>query len=217
MINILLVDDQILFTWAMKSMLSEFKDFKVEGVNSGTDAIKFIKKNKIDVVLLDIDMPGMDGFETANWINQRYDDVRVIMLTMHTIPGIITASFENGARGFLSKNSTPPEIYEAIHTVMKTGYYINEESGRALAQKIRPSTKESRHRFGIGESVLTDREKEILTMIANEMTGEEIAKILGLTARTVNGYRHKMLEKTGSKNTAGLVMYGVKNDIIDLN
>lgn len=211
-IKIAIVDDQHLFRRGLKSLISEFNEMQViiEAEN-GKDFIDKIEKKMPDVVLLDLEMPEMDGTQTLAYVKQKFPDMRVLILTMHDEQPIVAHLIENGAHGFLLKNDSIETIIDAIHSVMDTGYYFDDRVSRALltrlitGEKIKPK---------FGKVPLSEREIQIIQLICEENTNKEIAEKLGISVRTVDGHRELILEKINAKNTVGIVMYAVKNGLV---
>jgi DNA-binding NarL/FixJ family response regulator len=165
-----------------------------------------------DVILLDIQMPIMDGITTLPEIKELYPDIRVIMLTMHNDHSMISKLMELGANSYLTKNSDAEVIYEAIKTVHEQEYFFNALTNRALIDGLR--TKRQVETTLPVDTKLSDKEITILKLMCEEKSTKDIADLVFLSPRTVEAIRDKLKVKTGAKSMAGLVMYAVKAGII---
>lgn len=220
-IKVGVVEDQLLFREGMKAILKSWQDIELvfESSNgySVIDKLNEAGQEVPDVLLVDYSLPTEDnteynGVTLTIELKAAFPDVKVIILSMHEDENFIIHAIENGAHGYLIKESDPAEVYEAISAVHYRGSYINERALLALHRKMnkKMTTKSSP---GIH---LTQREVEILNLICQQMTAEEIAEKLFISVKTVNGHRANLLEKTQVKNVAGLVVYAIKNNIISI-
>ena len=204
-IRILLVDRHMLFLKGLQELLLKDKDFEVIGaVGDGQKAVEFMKANhkRVDVILMGLKMPIMDGFETTQIIKSRYSDTQVIILTMYEEPKFVLEALGVGASSFLSKNSTESELFEAIRSCVQNGYYFNHLVSGVLLQNIQKNKIISKYNDLNQEATkLTDREVEVLRLIASQYTTSEIAEKMELSPRTIESYRFNLLEKTSSRNT----------------
>jgi DNA-binding NarL/FixJ family response regulator len=216
-INIAIVDDQQLFRQGMISLLREFKELNIvfEAAN-GEELMEKLKSKEPQpsVILLDIEMPVMDGFETAALLKQKYPDIRIIILTMHDEEQMIIHLVEVGAHGFLPKNEDIEHVVDAIYAVHENGYYFNDKISRAMVKGL-VRTKKIQPKFK--SPGLSERELEILELICKEFTSIEIGDKVGLSARTVDNHRLNILKKIGARNTVGMVMYALKKGLITEN
>jgi DNA-binding NarL/FixJ family response regulator len=217
MINIAIADDQVLFRKGIISLLNSFKNMQVliEAEN-GEDLLDQLRTagENIQVVLLDINMPIMNGIEAMKEIRTRYPQLKNIILTIHEEDTFINKLIEEGANAYLAKNSLPAELEKAIHTVVTHDYYFNENSIRAMHDHVQSRRKKIT--LQVADEV-TAREKEIIQLVCREFTTTEIAQKLFISERTVDGHRNRLLAKTGCRNTAGLVLFSIKNNLFDLN
>lgn len=165
------------------------------------------------VVLMDLRMPGMDGIETTKIITERFPDIKVLVLTMYEDERFVYHLMENGANGYLLKNAEPQEIRKAIQEVMGKGYYLNQFVNRILLKKSHARTQVTPDLKN--EIVLNEKERDILRNICMEYTAAEIAEKMGISSRTVEAIKDRLMDRFGTKNTAGLVFFAVKNDLID--
>jgi DNA-binding NarL/FixJ family response regulator len=166
-----------------------------------------------DVVLMDLRMPGKDGIETTKEVSKKYPDVKVLILTMFEDERFVSHLMENGANGYMLKNADPSEIKKAIMEVMARGYYLNNFVNRVLLKKSanRAKTIPSLN----NEIVMSDKEKEVVRLLCMEFTASEIAIKMEISPRTVESIKDRLMERFGLKNTAGLVFFAVKNNMID--
>lgn len=177
---------------------------------NGREAIDQINNKEIDVLLLDIDMPILNGRQTLNILNVKYPELKVIMLSMYFDDFHISEFITSGARGFLAKNSDFDDVINAIHSVHEQGYYFNNKISRVLLTKLIHS-KKINPIFSLDP--LTDNEIEILRLICQEKTNIEIAQIMNKSKKTIDGYRARIALKTNARNTAGMVIYAIKHGI----
>ncbi|HEX5025257.1 MAG TPA: response regulator transcription factor [Agriterribacter sp.] len=213
-LKVIIADDHVLFRAGVKTALSLKKDVRIIGeADNGQQLLHLLKHLIPDVILLDIQMPIMDGITTLPEIKKLYPDIRIIMLTMHNDHSMISKLMELGANAYLTKNSDSEVIYEAIKTCYANEYYFNDLTNKALLDGLR--TKRQADAFTSTEVKLTDKEKHILKLMCEEKSTKEIADMVDLSPRTVEAIRDKLKSKTGVKSMAGLVMYAVKSGIIE--
>lgn len=213
-IKVIIADDHVLFRAGVKTALSSKKDVRIIGeADNGQQLIHLLKHLQPDVILLDIQMPIMDGITSLPEIKKLYPHIRIIMLTMHNDHSMISKLMELGANAYLTKNSDSEVIYDAIKTCYINEYYFNDLTNKALLDGLR--TKRNNDNFINTEVKLTDKEKHILRLICEEKSTKEIADMVDLSPRTVEAIRDKLKSKTGAKSMAGLVMYAIKAGIIE--
>ncbi|MBX2923583.1 MAG: response regulator transcription factor [Chitinophagaceae bacterium] len=213
-IKVIVADDHVLFRAGVKTALSMKKDVRLIGeADNGQQLLHLLKHLQPDVILLDIQMPIMDGIITLPEIKKLYPDIRIIMLTMHNDHSMISKLMELGANAYLTKNSDSEIIYEAIKTCYLNEYYFNDLTNKALLDGLR--TRRNNDSFGSAEVKLSEKEKHILKLMCDEKSTKEIADMVDLSPRTVEAIRDKLKSKTGVKSMAGLVMFAVKSGIID--
>lgn len=195
-------------------MLKEFPEVKVVvEASDGEDMLKQFKNKKIDIVLLDLEMPNMDGFEATEHLVRKYPGTKIIILTTHNEESFIRHLIAKGVNGFILKDKDIEVIMDAIYAVIETGYYFNDSMSRALVKglmasdAIRPTFKRVE---------LSEREIAIIKLISKEYTAREIAEKLFISQRTVDGHRERILEKIKAKNSVGIVMYAIKHNLLDL-
>jgi DNA-binding NarL/FixJ family response regulator len=177
--------------------------------------LNMLKMIPADVILLDIQMPIMDGIATLPELKKNYPNLKIIMLTMMDDHSMITKLMELGANSYLSKTSDSEIIYEAIKTCYDQEYYFNALTNKALLTNLKQRNVGMPQKFATEEARLNDKEILILKLMCEEKSTKEIAEVVELSPRTVEAIRDKLKVKTGAKSTAGLIMYAVKHKLID--
>jgi len=212
-IKVCIVDDEKLFMQGMSMILG--MDSDIEVVMSAANGLDFFHKLQnnhidIDVMLLDLEMPVMDGVETLLRLVKEEHKIKVIILSSHYNDSMIIKLLDEGAAGFLAKNENPDEVIETIKQVNSKGFHINAQ----IMQLIRNRRLIAKRKNQLLE--LTPREIDVLKLICLEYTNKEIGDQLHISPRTVEGYRQSILEKTQSKNTAGIVIYAIEHQLFDV-
>jgi len=215
-IKVLIADDHVLYRAGVKTALSSKKDIKIIAeADNGMHLINMLKMIEPDVILLDIQMPVMDGIGALPEIKKNYPHIKVIMLTMMDDHSMITKLMELGANSYLSKTSDSEIIYEAIKTCYEQEYYFNTLTNKALLTNLKIKNTITPQKIVQQEANLNDKDILILKLMCEEKSTKEIADIVDLSPRTVEAIRDKLKVKTGAKSTAGLIMYAVKHNILD--
>ena len=216
LINVIIADDHVLYRAGVKTALSAKKDIKVIAeADNGQHLLMLLKVYQPDIILLDIQMPIMDGINTLPEIKKLYPNIRVIMLTMMDDHSMITKLMELGANSYLSKTSDSEIIYEAIRTCYEQEYYFNAMTNQALLHNLKSRNAPSPQALHLDEVRLNEKEITILKLMCEEKSTREIAEAVDLSPRTVEAIRDKLKTKTGTKSTAGLIMYAVKNKLLN--
>jgi len=211
-IKVAIADDHALFRAGVKTALSVRKDIEmIAEADNGMQLLNLLKHIEPDVILLDIQMPLMDGITTLPEIRKLYPDIKVIILSMHNDHSMISKLMEVGANSYLTKNSDSETIYQAIKTCFEQEFFFNDLTNKALLSGLR--TKKTDH--APEDIQLNDKELRILKLMCEEKTTKEIADIVDISPRTVEAIRDKLKTKTGAKSMAGLVMYAVKNKLLE--
>ncbi len=214
-IKVMIADDHQLFRRGLVAVLKELKGIEViDEAANGKELLEKLKLKSPDIVLVDIKMPVMDGIETIKVLLNKYPDIKVIMLTMHNEEKFITHVVNLGAHGYLLKNTDIQEVEMTIQKVMEQGFYFSNHVSDVLLNNIISERKRQADLLEDNPS-FSKREQEVLQYICDGFTNSEIADKLFLSTRTVEGYRFKLCEKVGVKNTAGLVRFAVKNGLVD--
>ncbi len=215
-IRVIIADDHVLYRAGVKTALSSKKDIAVIAeADNGMHLLNLLRNLPADVILLDIQMPVMDGIATLPEIKKLYPDTKIIMLTMMDDHSMITKLMELGANSYLTKTSDSEIIYEAIKTCYDQEYYFNSLTNKALLTNLKQRNFSTPQRLMQQEANLNEKETLILKLMCEEKSTKEIADIVDLSPRTVEAIRDKLKVKTGAKSTAGLIMYAVKNKILD--
>jgi DNA-binding NarL/FixJ family response regulator len=216
-IKVIIADDHVLYRAGVKTALSAKGDIKVIAeADNGMHLLNLIKQLPPDVILLDIQMPIMDGVAALPEIKKVCPHTKVIMLTMLEDTSMITKLMELGANSYLTKTSDSEVIYEAIKTCYEQEYYFNALTNQALLSNLKQKQAPvATTTVAQPEVQLNEKETTILRLMCEEKTTKEIADIVELSPRTVEAIRDKLKVKTGARSTAGLIMYAVKNKIID--
>ncbi|HTS43481.1 MAG TPA: response regulator transcription factor [Puia sp.] len=212
-IKVVIADDHALFRAGVKTALSVKKDVElIAEADNGMQLLNLLKHVEPDVILLDIQMPIMDGITALPEIRKLYPQVKVIILSMHNDHSMISKLMEIGANSYLTKNSDSENIYNAIKTCYEQEFFFNELTNKALLSGLRTKRMDT----GTAQEVnLSEKELTILKLMCEEKTTKEIADLVDISPRTVEAIRDKLKTKTGAKSMAGLVMYAVKNGIIE--
>src|SRR5687767_5179345 len=212
-ISLVIADDHEIFRDGLALMLSKQKHITLLGqAEDGKELIELVKANHPDIVLADIKMPRMDGIEATKLLTAQYPGVRIIALSMYDEENLIIEMLEAGAKGYLLKNADKQEILDAIEQVYDDHVFYCRHTSAKLASLIVNSNFNPYRKKEV--VVFTEREKEIIRLICLQFTAQEIGDKLFISKRTVEGYRTKILEKMGVKNTAGVVVYALKHDMI---
>jgi DNA-binding NarL/FixJ family response regulator len=210
--RVIVVDDHSLFRNGLKLLLNNFSNIKlIAEASNGNEFLELLKKETPDVVLMDIDMPGLNGVDATRIALEQYPDLKIISLSMFGEEEYYYRMIEAGAKGFLLKNSEINDVRKAIMNVAEGGNYFSQELLYNVVRNIRTTSIIEKQ-----TETLSDREKEVLAQICKGLSNQEIAGLLHISKRTVDKHRSNLLEKTNSKNTANLVMFAIKNKLIEL-
>lgn len=218
-IRIGLVEDQLLFRQGIKAIIESWKEFEVtfESEN-GYSVVSSLRSSLAvpHVMLVDLSLPPdgneeFSGLELTQSLQQSFPEIRVIILSAHNDEYFISRLIEKGAHGYLVKDSDPDEVRDAILAVFEHGSYVNEQTLRAIQKRLSGTIKPSKT-----EEKLSRREEEVLKLVCQQLTTEEIAEKLFISPKTVNGHRNNLLIKTNSRNVTGLVLYAIKHHIVEL-
>lgn len=213
-IKVAIADDHKIFRKGVILSLRPFTNIKfVLEAENGDELLNGIAAAEPDVVLMDLRMPMKDGIETTKVLSKQFPHIHIIVLSMYEDEKFVSHLMENGAHGYLLKNAEPQEIRRAIMEVKEKGYYLNNFVNRILLkrshakQKVVPTLS--------NEITLNDKEREVLRYICMEFTAQEIAQKMEISPRTVEAIKDRLMERFGSKNTAGLVFFAVKNNLVE--
>lgn len=216
-IKVVLVDDHTLLRNGLAGLVDSIDGYSVlYQSDNGEDFIARLKGDELpDLVLLDINMPIKDGYETAQWLKQNYPDIKILALSMYDNEQSIIKMIRYGAKGYLLKDTHPKEFKAALDAVMTKGFYYSEMVTGKLIHAVHSSGESTGAKNLL--SKLNERETEFLKLACTEMTYKEIAEKMFLSPRTIDGYRDTLFEKLNVKTRVGLVMYAIKNGIVQVN
>ena len=213
--KILLVDDHKLIRDALKSYMDDDDEFEVvDEAENGQEALILLKTINVDVVMLDISMPVMDGIVCAQEIRKLYPEIKVLALSMMNDNQFIKQMLAAGALGYILKNSGEEEIKKALRKVNDGESYYSAEVAETVMQNMMKGGIKRSNKLVV-DLPLTSREEEVLHLIIKEYTNQEIADELFISTRTVDAHKRNLLEKTGSKNVAGLVLYAIEKNLFE--
>ncbi len=214
--KIYIADDQTLFRKGMARLVKSFpKVSEVKEASNGKEMLALVAQQAPDVILMDLEMPEMDGIEATEKILAKYPDIKIIILSMHNGHQHIFYLMEIGAHGFLVKNAEPEEVKEAIEAVITKDFYQNDLVIEALRKGAIEQRKQKLERPVFQSSAaLSDREKEVLLLICRELTMKEIGDKLSLSEKTIHNHRARIMEKLGARNTVGLVKYAYQSGLL---
>lgn len=211
MTSIVLVDDHSLLRSGLAGMLKESGYEVLFEADNGNEFLQKMKTSAPpDILLLDINMPLMDGYETAAWVRTNFPETKVLALSMYDDEDAIIKMLKNGAKGYILKDSHPSELKEAIESVMTKGFYYSEMVTGRLMRSIMDNQGADQN----ASDNLSDRELEFLKLAASELTYKEIAEHMHLSPRTIDGYRDDLFEKLNIKSRVGLVLYAIRKGIV---
>ncbi len=205
--SVIIVDDHNLFGQSLKGLISSFQDYKVlEVFKNGQELVEYfsLEKPLPDIILLDVRMPVMNGFETMEWVKKNHPDQKVLALTMEHEEETIIKMIKAGCRGYLLKDIEPDEFLFALNCVYESGFYLNEESSVASCSSEKDKTGNK----------LSDREVEFLNLACSELTYKQVADQMNLSPKTIDGYRESLFNKLRVRSRVGLVLYAVKNKMV---
>lgn len=210
LLKIVIADDHQMFIDGVKSLLAKEKSihFVYEALN-GEDALSYIRKNEVDLLITDISMPGMSGTELTRKIKQELPHIKVLVLTMFNDPAIVNDILQSEAEGYILKNTGKQELLSAISKIMDDGTYYSNEVMNLMLKHNRRKAAELH-----SKDQLTERETEILKLVCEEYTTAGIAEKLFISPRTVDTHRKNILEKTHAKTIVGLIKYAFENNLM---
>lgn len=216
-IKVAILDDELLFRNSFQALLSMEDDFQlVFSGNNGAEFLEYLKQKENkqpDILLVDIRMPVLNGIETVNHIKQKFPDIKCIALTVFDSSVFKGQMLHQGVVGYITKNNTPENVFHCIRQVHEKGYSFDDEMIEFIVK-----TKISDNEYPkVNPYLLSEREKEVLRLICKQYTNKEIADKLFISERTVEGHRNNMIAKTESKNIVGLILWGIKNQLVELN
>ena len=210
MIRVLLADDHAIVRAGLKEILAETGDIAVAGeAASGQEVLARIRGDDYDVAVLDMSMPGRSGIELIRQVKDEKPKLRILVLTMHSEQQYAVRALKAGASGYLTKESAPAKLVNAIRKVVRGGKYVSPEVAEKLILELEPNSQKAPH------ELLSDREYQVLCMIASGKTVTEIGNILALSVKTISTYRVRILDKLKMKSNADLTRYAIKQGLVD--
>jgi DNA-binding NarL/FixJ family response regulator len=213
-IKVAIADDHKIFRDGIRMSLKDREFLKILWeAEDGKDLMHKMSIKQPDILLMDIRMPHLDGINAIDLLRKEYEEVKIIVISMYDDQEMITKMMEMGANAYLTKTTDPDEIYHAIITCMNEDFYFNDLVNKAVLLKLQH--KKTVRQFYPNPTKFTEKELRILKCIAEDRTTEEISKEVFLSPRTIETIRQKMKEKVGAKTIAGLVMYGMRNKLLE--
>ena len=213
-IKVAIADDHQIFRKGVILSLRAYPSIKfVQEAENGEELLAGIEASQPDVILMDLRMPGKDGIETTKIISKKYPHIHILVLTMYEDERFVIHLMENGANGYLLKNSEPAEIKKAILEVHVKGYYLNNFVNRILLKKSHQKAKAIPSLNS--EIQISEKERQVIRLVCMEYTAQEIAKEMEISPRTVEAIKDRLMERFGVKNSVGLVFFAMKNSLID--
>lgn len=215
-IKVIICDDHDLFRIGLQMVLNQISN--IELIHEATDGLDFLDKidnNIYDIAFMDISMPKLNGIEATRIAIQKYPLLKIIAISMYGDEEYYSQMVQAGVKGFLLKNSTKAELENAVNEIINGRNYFSQELLRNIIVNMSPS-KHKNYILPQDSVKLTEREKDILTLICNGFSNTEIAEKLFISPKTVDNHRTKLLQKTGAKNAANLVMFAIKNNLVNL-
>lgn len=212
-IKVALVDDHVLLRAALASLINNYDDCSVIfQVSNGNELIDKLKSGlPPDVILLDLNMPMMDGMDTALWLQKNHPSIHVLMLTMYDSEMALIRLLQAGAKGFLKKDIHPDELRFAIQSVIQSGFYYSHNATGKIVNLFR---KQSDNIAALGKNLLTNIDVDFLKLACTELTYKEIAKKMALNPRAVDNLRDSLFQKLSVKSRMGLAMYAIKHGLV---
>ena len=207
---IAIIDDHLLFAQSLKGLINTFDRFEVtHEANNGKAFIEILNKtSKLpEIALMDMNMPIMDGVETTGWLQKNFPTIKVLALSMDDDENSILKMIRSGAKGYLLKDIHPDILLEALDSVLKEGFYHTKRVSDTLVSSLNKNNNNTNIK-------LQERELEFLKLASTEMTYKEIANVMNLSPKTIDGYREQLFKKLEVKNRIGLVIYAIKNKIV---
>ncbi len=215
MAKLSLADDHALLRNGLAQLIQSLGHTVLFEVNNGKEMTQKINAGELpDIVLMDINMPEMDGFQATQWLKQQYPDIKVLALSMYDNETAIIRMLKCGARGYILKDAEPAELKWAIEDVMNRGFHYSDLVSGKLMHAINKMEDENGNLKNLVP--LNERETDFLKYACTELTYKEIAEKMFLSPRTIDGYRDALFEKLNVKTRVGLVMYAIKNGIVNV-
>ncbi|MBK8623013.1 MAG: response regulator transcription factor [Saprospiraceae bacterium] len=214
MIKILIADDHTMFVDGIESILTSEPEFKIIGrCYTGPDVLTFVQKEEPDILLLDVNLPGKNGIDVCKELAVLKPAIKVLAISMFNEESFVSEILNNGAKGYILKNTGRDELFKAIRTVSKGDSYFSKEVTETIMKGLMNQRKAS-SKTNTSIPKLSRREKEVLKLIAQEFTTQEIADNLFISLKTVESHRSSLLSKLNARNSVGLVRIALENDLL---
>src|SRR5690606_23739240 len=215
MLRIAVADDHILFRKSLKLLIASFENMEVvAGASNGKELLEKLETVSVDILLLDLQMPEMDGFETCQKVNELYPDIKILVLTLMDDAETIREVMKLGIHGYFTKNTDPSELKNAILKLNDDGFYFEKSLTSIIEDILDYPSMESET---IKPLVFSDREMEIVRLTLKEYSGSEIAVKLNISPKTVEKHKRNLMERVESKNFIGVITYALLHDLLSLN
>jgi len=215
MLRIAVADDHVLFRKSLKLLIASFGDMEVvAGASNGKELLEKLETVSVDILLLDLQMPEMDGFETCQKVNELYPDIKILVLTLRDDAETIREVMKLGIHGYFTKNTDPSELKNAILKLNDDGFYFEKSLTSIIEDILDYPSMESET---IKPLVFSDREMEIVRLTLKEYSGSEIAVKLNISPKTVEKHKRNLMERVESKNFIGVITYALLHDLLSLN
>lgn len=212
-IQVAIADDHVLLRGALAALVSSFDGYTIMfEADNGKDLRSKIQQHQVpEVVLLDVNMPEMDGFETTQWLHKNYPFIKVLVLSMLSDEKSIIKMFRLGAKGYLLKNTDAEELKKALDSIVNKNVYLSEYVSDKLVSGLHKGIEQEE-----GEVVLNEKEREFLRLTCTELAYKDIAEKMNLSPRTIDDYRQSLFNKLKVHSRVGLVMYTIRNGIVEI-
>lgn len=215
MLRIAIADDHILFRKSLKLLIASFDNMEVVvGASNGVELLEKLKTTSADILLLDLQMPEMDGFETCRRVNELYPEIKILVLTLRDDVETIREVMQLGVQGYFTKNTDPSELKNAILKLNDDGFYFEKSLTSIIQDILNYPSLESE---AVKPLVFSDREMEIVRLTLKEHSGSEVAAKLRISPKTVEKHKRNLMEKIGSKNFIGVITYALLHNLLSLD
>jgi len=214
--SVAIADDHVLVRKALGRLINTFNDyFMLFEASNGEEVIKIINSREIqlpDILILDVNMPGMNGYETATWINNHFPQIKVLALSMLNDESVIIKMLKSGAKGYIMKNVEPDDLRDAFDSIIKKDFYLPDYISGKVISGLQKDV------LSVSEKIdLTPKEKYFLQLLCTELSYKEIAQKMYVSPRTIDDYKSSLCEKLKVKTRVGLVIFGIKYGLIDIS
>ena len=213
--EILIADDHQMYRKGLHDLIQEnHPEVHIVEAQDGQEVLALVRRHQPDMILLDLEMPNLDGLDAIAFVRDKFPQIKIIVITMHEDQRFMDEAIERGVHGYLLKGDDEDNLVQAIDAVRKGKTFFGYHPTEAMQQEMVRNRRFRRNFRKFRQ--LSDRELQILQLICQEKTTRDIAEALSISARTVENHRNRLLEKCGTKNTAGLVIFAVRHNLIDM-